>query len=517
MANKLNSMDIKQIIRLHQSGESNRQIAKLLGISRNTVNDYVRQLGTMDKDLGELLRLEESVFQELFTIKSGVDQGRYAALMSYFEQTTMDTGQVGFTFYHHYMQYRDEVSEPYGYTQFMEHYHRKHDRHKGSMKLNHPPGRELFIDYTGKKLSYIDKDTGEHIEVEVLVAILPYSQYTYVQATASQSKEDLIECVQSALRYYGGSPKAIVSDNLKSAVSRSHKHEAVINKTFKDFAQHYGCVVNPTRSYSPQDKALVEGAVKLVYQQIYYRMRQMTFFSLEEINTEIRRQLESYNARMFQQKKASRTELFQSVEKSTLSPLPQQSYQIKHYKRAKVQKMGYVYLSNDKCYYSVPYRYIGRQVQLAYSKGQVEVFYAHQRIAIHQRPPGSQGQYFTIKEHLASTHQHYLEWSPEYFEKKASSYGEDVQRLVTLMFSLHKGYPEHYYKRINGIFSLAKAYGKDRLNAACRRAIQGQLYSYHAIENILKKGLDQLSYINEQETEPHIKPHDHIRGSNYYQ
>src|SRR5690606_27375377 len=151
----------------------------------------------------------------------------------------------------------------------------------------------------GKKLQIIDKQTGEIVPVEVFVAILPCSQYTYVQACRSQKREDMISCCVNALRFYGGSPKAIVSDNLKSAVNRSSKYEADINRSFKDFARHYNCVINPTRSYSPQDKALVENAVHLAYQRIYYPLREMTFFSLRDLNREITVLLERYNSLLF--------------------------------------------------------------------------------------------------------------------------------------------------------------------------------------------------------------------------
>ena len=189
----------------------------------------------------------------------------------------------GFTFLYHNVEYRQQVSQPYGYTQFMEHYNRKYAKIRGSMKLEHQAGNEMFIDFAGKKLSYVNKATGEQIPVEVFVSILPCSQYTYVEACESQKREDLISCTANALSFYGGAPKAIVSDNLKSAVTRASKYEASINRSFKDFARHYNCVVNPTRSYSPQDKALVENAVNLTYQRIYYPLREMTFFSLHDL------------------------------------------------------------------------------------------------------------------------------------------------------------------------------------------------------------------------------------------
>src|SRR6056297_4061581 len=218
----------------------------------------------------------------------------------------------------------------------MEHYNRKYGKIKGSMKLEHIAGHEIFIDFAGKKLQIVNRKTGEIMPVEVFVAILPSSQYTYVEACFSQKREDLISCMAHALSFYGGVPKAIVSDNLKSAVTRASKYEADINRSFKDFARHYNCAINPARGYSPQDKALVENAVHLAYQRIFYPIRQMTFFSLEALNDEIRRLLAGYNNMLLQRRQASRLELFQTFEREHLKGLPSSPYELKDYRRAKV-------------------------------------------------------------------------------------------------------------------------------------------------------------------------------------
>ena len=343
-------MDLKQILSLHKDGVSNRQIGLLLGISRNTVNNYIRLLKASDYSVEALLTMDNHELSELFTAHTTLITDRFNELMSWFDKVNQQRNHPGFTFMFHYLQYCKQVTDPYSYTQFMEHYHRKHDQQKGSMKLEHEAGKEVYIDFAGKKLHITDKETGELIPVEVFVAILPNSQYTYVEACLSQKREDLINCMANALSFFGGVPKAIVSDNLKSAVTRASKYEPEINRTFKDFARHYGCTINPTRSYSPQDKALVENAVNLTYQRIYYPVRDMDFFSLADLNKEIKKLLAGYNNLLFQRKQASRRELFQSVERSYLKPLPGTYYELKDYRRAKVQKIGYVYFSPDKSY-----------------------------------------------------------------------------------------------------------------------------------------------------------------------
>jgi transposase len=516
MAKKLDPMDLKQIIRLHLDGLSNREISKALGIGRNAVNGYMRMFNVCGKGMEELLGLDEASLAELFSYKTTINNKRFDELMRYFEKVNHSKNHPGFTFLYHWQEYKSSVDNPYSYTQFMEHYNRKHPKVKGSMKLDHKVGNAVMIDFAGKHLYITNRQTGEQLPVEVFVATLPFSQYTYVEACMSQKREDLIPCIANSLNFFGGVPQTIVSDNLKSAVSRSSKYEPQINKSLKDFALHYKCAVNPTRAYSPQDKALVENSVNLAYQRIYYPMRNITFFSLLELNKEIMRLLEGYNNLLFQRKESSRRELFQAFERSTLKPLPLVAYQMKDYRRAKVQKMGYVYFSPDKNYYSVPYRFIGRQTLIHYTKTWVEIFYNSERIATHHREP-AKGVYITIKDHLSSSHQAYKDWSPEYFKSLAKKHGISVMMFVEGIIN-QSNYPEIAYKRAMGVIQLHREYGSKRLNNACQRALYGNALKYHTVKNILKNNLDseQLQLDSLKQTKTHIPKHDNIRGANTY-
>lgn len=516
MAKKLDPMDLKQIIRLHLEGLSNREISKTIGIGRNAVNHYMQLFRSCDMTFKALLKLDDSDFKELFSDKTTINNDRYNQLVQYFDKVNQAKKHPGFTFLYHYQEYKSQIENPYSYTQFMEHYNRKHSKLKGSMKLEHKAGREVMIDFAGKHLYITDKETGEQLAVEVFVAVLPFSQYTYVEATMSQKREDLLNCIGNALQYYGGVPGAIVSDNLKSAVSRASKYEPQINKSLKDFAHHYGCAVNPARSYSPQDKALVENAVNLTYQRIYHPLRGMVFFSLFELNKEIKRLLETYNDLLFQRKASSRKELFQSIERTTLKALPATPYEMKEYRRAKVQKMGYVYFSPDKNYYSVPYRFIGKQTQIHYTRGWVEVYYNSERIAIHKRDR-ARGIYITNNEHLSSAHQAYKDWSPEYFKALAKKHGESVMMFVEALI-LQSNYPETAYKSAMGVIQLHRQYGSQRLNNACQRALYGNALKYHIVKNILKNNMDkeQLCADDLELTKTHIPKHNNIRGAKTY-
>jgi hypothetical protein len=217
---------------------------------------------------------------------------------------------------------------------------------------------------------------------------------------------------------------------------------------------------------------------------------------------------------LFQRRQASRRELFQSVERGYLKPLPETTYQLKDYRRAKVQKIGYVYFSPDKSYYSVPYRYIGQHTLIHYTKSMIEVYYNRQRIALHKRNP-VMGNYNTKEDHLSSTHKAYSDWSPGYFKNKASRHGENVLAVVNTILE-ECDYPEPGYKRAMGIIQLHRAYGSSRLDDACQRALLAGTSSYKRICNILKNNLDKEPITTEEGNTPHIPEHANIRGPGAY-
>ena len=270
--NRKDIMDIRQVLQLKQKAYSNRKVATYLGISRNTVNEYVKFFDGLDQDYGELLSMDDCSLKDLFPTSDTKDKNRYETLSSRFEYFQKELTQTGCTLQKLWYQYKAQQPGGYAYTQFVKHYRKWSKKVDASGILDHKSGEKLFVDFAGKKLNYIDPSTGESKEVEVFVAILPCSQYTYVQAVHSQKREDVITCINRCLRYMGGVPQAIVSDNLKSGVTKAHRYAPVINKTLKDCGLHYNTVIDPARPYRPRDKALVEGAVRLVYQRIYYEL-----------------------------------------------------------------------------------------------------------------------------------------------------------------------------------------------------------------------------------------------------
>jgi transposase len=517
MANKRKDiMEIKQMLLQLTKKVSNRKIAKQLGMSRNTVNEYVTKFKQAGRTMEELLGMSEDQLDALFSKEETIKEKRYEELLKFFPEVLIGSKQVGFTFQSMWESYRRQHEDGYGYTQFLEHYHRWNRKSEVTLKLKHKAGECLLADYAGDKLYWVSKDTGEVHDVDVFIGCMPASGYTYVEASPSQKKGDLIHSVRHCLNFMGGSPQALIIDNVKSAVSKASKYEAIANRTFRDFAQHYGTVLNPTRPYRPKDKAMVERLVQIVYEQIYFPIRNETFFSLRELNDRIGELLEKLNDRDYKQLNRSRKELFMTLDYPLLSPLPSQPYVMKQFKRGTVQKTAHVYLSSDKHYYSVPYRFIGERVQIHYTDRLVEVYRKHQRIASHHRDRTASG-YSTKKEHLPSQHQFYLDWSPAFFIKKAKIIGPNTEQYVRRLFD-QNGYAETKYKTAMGIIQLKRQYEAERIERGCQLAILHPITSYQRIVGILEKGLDQHAHLFEPQpdTQSHIPNHDNIRGPQYF-
>ncbi|MCI0549921.1 MAG: IS21 family transposase, partial [Anaerolineae bacterium] len=410
-----------------------------------------------------------------------------------------------------WQEYRAEHPEGYSYSQFCYHFQVWRGTSQLTMHMTHKAGDKMFADFTGKKLHIVDKLTGEIKDVETFVAILGASQYTYVEAIASQKKEDWLKANQNAFYYFGGVPHAVVPDCLKAAVKQANWYEPEINPEFLEFSRHYQTAILPARPAHPKDKALVEGAVRIVYSWIFAALRDRLFHSVEELNEAIRHELAPYNAKPMQKLKVSRKQLFDQIEKSALKPLPAEKYVLRKFKRLTAQFNYHVYLSEDRHYYSVPYRYRGKQVVVFYTDAIVEMFYKNQRLACHPRKRFTPG-YSTIKEHMPARHQAMSDWNPQRLIHWAQNLGTPVARVIEQVLAECQ-HPEQGYRACLGILRLAKKFNQQRLNKACQRAIDFHHYSYKGIKNILENGVEDCQM---DLFEP-LPSHENIRGNHYYQ
>ena len=516
MANKTILMSkIRQILRSFTQGKSKVQISDQTGASRNTVKKYIRKFLAEKMTFDSLDRLPDGELEVIFGSAEPPDKGeRYEELHRMLPDLEKRFKQKGVTIDILWKNYRQKCPDGYGHTQFHTYFTLFIGRAKAVMHMEHKAGDKMYIDFAGEKLSITDKETGEVQSVEVFIAILGCSQLTYVEAVATQRRQDFIGACENAMQYFGGVPAAIVPDNLKSAVTKSSKYEPTINEAFADFAEHYGTVVLPARVYRPRDKSLVEGMVKIVYSRIYTQLSSHTYFTLASLNEAIREALEQLNNAPFKGRNYSRRQQFEEVEKDTLLPLPVYRYEFKQQHIVTVMKNGHVCLAVDKHYYSVPYRFIGKKVKVQFTATQVEVYYKYDQIATHQRQ-GRKYHYTTNDEHLASSHRYLSEWTPEKFIEQAKAIDEEVAAYILLVIE-NKQHPEQAYKSCTGILSLSRKVGNQRLILACRRANSYGVYNYPIIVQILEKKLDVLT--EEEQQDAQLMPqHQNIRGSDYYQ
>ena len=505
---------IREIIRFTcTTNMSERKIARALNISRPVVAQYIRDFNASELTYEQIKDMADSQFLALFEKQKNRKCSKYEELSRQFPHVAIELKKTGVTLMILWNEYQREHPGGYSYSQFCYHFQVWRNASKITMHIEHKAGDKMFVDYAGDRLKVVDSTTGKEQLVEVFVAILGSSQLTYAEASLSQKSEEWIRSNERAFIYFGGVTQAIVPDNLRSGVSKSDKYEPGINPMFDDFAEHYRTVILPARVRRPKDKALVESAVRLVYQRIYAPLRNRTFRSLNELNEAIRDLLKKHNDTPFQRLNMSRRELFERVEKQVLKPLPMERYAIKQCKELTVQFNYHVELREDRHYYSVPWQFRGKRVRVIYDDRTVAIYYDNIRIVQHRRIR-IPNDYTTLPAHMPPEHRNYAEWSPERFIKWGQSIGDDVAEMISFVLKSRK-HPEQAFKTCMGILNLVKEHGPDRLNKACKRALGFGFHSYRRIKNILDRGLEEEVPTDSMELP--IFSHENIRGSQYYQ
>src|SRR5216684_758735 len=375
-------------------------------------------------------------------------------------------------------------------------------------------GNLVFVDYAGKKPSMIEATTGEVITVELFVAVLGASNYTYAEATRTQQVPDWVASHQRAFQFFGGVTEAIVPDQLKSGVVVPCRYEPGLQRTYDEFAQHYGTVILPARPAKPRDKAKIEVAVQVAERWILARLRHETFFSLATLNARIAELLADLNARPMRLYRASRRELFERLDHPALRPLPAEAFVYSDWKVSARVSIDY-HIELHGHYYSVPYALIHEHVDARLTATTVEVFHRGQRVAAHRRSV-VRGQHTTDPAHMPKAHRRHLEWTPSRLIDWARTIGPQTAALVQAILA-DRPHPEQGYRSCLGILRLAKRDGPERLEAACARAGAVEARSYRHVDSILKHGLDRLATPAPSPQLTLTPVHEHLRGRAYYQ
>lgn len=501
---------IKDVLRLQAAGLSRRQLAKSCGIARSTVAEYLKRAEAaglwwpLPESLDDA-ELEKRLFPPPVTIPAE------ARAVPDWPLVHRELKRKSVTLQLLWDEYKEANPEGYQYSWFCEHYRAWQGKVDVVMRQDHRAGEKLFVDYAGQTVEIVDRDTGEVNEAQIFVAVLGASNYSYAEATLTQTLPDWISSHVRAFAYFGAVPAIVIPDNIKSGVHRAHRYEPELNATYAEMARHYGVAIVPTRSAKPRDKAKVESGVLVVERWILARLRNRTFFSLGELNAAIAELLEELNARPFKKLPGNRRELFETLDRPAMSPLPGSAYEYAVWKKVRVN-IDY-HVAVDKHYYSVPYQLVKEQLDARVSANTVELLYKGKRVASHRRSRQA-GRHTTVTAHMPKAHRDYAEWTPERLVRWATETGRATAKLVETILT-SRPHPQHGYRACLGILRLGKTYGEVRLEAASRRALAIGACSYKSVESILKNGLDKKPLPATTVESPAIE-HDNLRGPDYY-
>lgn len=502
---------IKEILRLHFDAKlSQHQIAASLQISSGVVNKYLSLAKAAELSWPLQADVDEAKLRSMLRPhQSTVIPSRHEPDYPSIHQELKRKGMTLLLLWQEYE--NNHGKKAYKYAQFCAKYREWSVCQKPSMRQIHKAGEKLFIDYSGPTVDVIDPETGEIRPAAIFVAILGASNYTYVEATWDQKLPNWIASHVRAFEFFGGVPSLLVPDNLRSAVTKASRYEPTINQTYADLALHYSTAILPARPYKPKDKAKVENAVLIVQRWILARIRHQTFFGLAELNMAISSLLTELNNRPFKKLPGTRASQFESIDKPALAPLPMTCYEFSQFLNARVHVDYHVEV--DSHYYSVPHTLIKQIVNVRLTANVVECFHNGLRVASHIRSY-IKGKHTTLDEHMPVAHKRYSEWSPDRFLNWAFDIGP-CTRDVILQLLKKSAHPEQGYRTCFGTLSLAKKYSKERLEAACYRALAIGSPKRRSIVSILEKGLDQQPL--QQMEPPPIKIHENIRGATHYQ
>ncbi len=497
---------IKDVLRLKLDARlSHQQIATSLGLSKGVVTKYVGLAAAAGLDWPTVQDTDESALER--RLLSGPECPRDHVQPDY-GRLHHELRRKGMTLMLLWEEHRADYAErhTYSYSQFCENYRRFAKQLKRSMRQIHRAGEKLFIDYAGPTIALTDGG-----RAHIFVAALGASSYTFACATPRESMIDWIESTARALHFFGGVPQLIVPDNPKAMVADANRYEPRINDTVLDFARHYGTSILPARPRHPQDKAKAESAVQVVERWIMARLRHQRFNTVLEVNEAMAPLLGRLNDKPFQKLPGSRASAFAELDAPALLPLPMQRYEMAHFKTVKAHIDYHVEVERHR--YSVPHVLVGQVLEVRITIAVVEILHRGQRVASHARS-SRHGGFTTVAAHMPAGHRAHMEWTPERLIHWGGSIGPATAEVVTRLMAESK-HPEQGYRACLGLLSLAKRYGKARLEAACMLALQIGACQYRHVRDILTNNRDQTKLTTASEW---VSPdHAHVRGPDYYQ
>lgn len=512
-AERLAMRRVREILRYRfEEGLGHKAISYRVGAAPSTVRETLRRVEAagLTWPFGE--EVTDTVLEAALYKASGKKTGHRRSAEPDWAEVHRELKRKHVTLQILWDEYIARHPDGYRYSRFCDLYRGWAANLPVTMRQNHAAGEKLFVDYAGDTVPVVvDRLTGKMRAAHLFVAVLGASSLSYAEARWSETLPDWIGCHVNALEAIGGAPALFIPDNAKVAVIKACRYDPQVNRTYAGMAAHYGSSVLPTRPRRPRDKAKVEAAVRIVERWLLGRLRHRVFYSLAEVNTAIGELLADLNdRRVLRRVGRTRRQLFEEVDRPALRPLPAERYVFAEWR---VRRAGLDYhVEIDRHYYSVPWRFAREQIEARITASTIELFRKGERIAAHIRSSGN-GRHTTVPEHMPSSHRRFADWTIERISREASAIGSDAALLCEKILA-DRPHPEQGFRACLGIIRLARGFGRERVNAACGRALEIGARTYGSVRSILDNHLDRTTAPRTASREP--IDHPNIRGSRYY-
>ena len=487
----MSKVDYREILRLHALDYSQNRITASVGSSHHTVKAVLDSaaekniMWPLDNDVSNQ-ELELLLFPDKYKAMSLYKEPDYAYIHR-------ELAKPGVTLTLLWEEYCRECHEshrtPYMSTQFGDKYRKWARITKATMRITHKPGDAMEVDWAGDTIPVFDPVTGESDAAYLFVTVLPCSCYVYAEVCDDMKQENWLLCHIHAYRYFGGVTRILIPDNCKTATISNTRYDTILNKSYREMAEHYNTAIVPARVRKPQDKSHAEGSVRFAETWIIASLRNQKFFAMGEVKEAVFEKLKELNERPFKNRAGTRYSAFVNEEKAYLMPLPACDFEPAAWSVAKVAN-DYL-ISDGKNRYSVPSNLIGERVDIRVTRNLVEIFYHGTQVALHKRLQAIQYAPVVKPEHMTPEHRSYLKYNADNFTEWATKIGTETLRIVQHFLAAGK-VPEQGYKACASLMKLGERYGGQRLEAACKHlAEHGLTPSIRNLNGILKSGQDQ--------------------------
>ncbi len=507
---ELTMRQLRYLLRLHHDGVSAREIGRLLGVARSTIQDNLKRAAAAGLEWPLPEEATDEVLELRLFGRAGIAPGQRRRVEPDWAVLARELKRPGVSMTILWEEYREAHPGGYGYSRFCDLLRGFERRLTPVMRQNHVAGDKVFVDYSGKRIGIVDPGTGEIREAEIFVAVLGASNLTYAEATWTQQLADWTGAHVRMFRFFGGAPRLLVPDNLKSGVNKASFYDPEINRTYGAMAAHYSIGVLPARPYKPRDKAKVEAGVRFAQSWILGRLRQQTFFSLAECNAAIAHAMQRMNERPMRKLGVSRRELFEQIERDALQSLPDEDWEFAEWRRARIN-LDY-HIEVHDFLYSVPYKLIRAEVDVRVTARMIEIFHRGARVGVHQRRYMG-ARHGTDPDHMPASHRHYADWTPERFRRWAGKIGPSTEGLIAAVLASRK-HPEQGFRTCLGILKLYRGVDAERAEVVSARALELGAFASNAVASLLASKRGKPAAKDGAQTT--LFDHANLRGPGYY-